>query len=283
MTVERLKQVLLILNDGRFHSGAQLGHSLNITRSAIWKMTKQLEKYNIELESVVGRGYRLKQPISFLSIDDIKQQLSPQATQAIKKIDVFNSIPSTEEYLSSRIYETSKLPRVCLTEHLCQPKPKSTADKQKQSIAQKIDLSCLWPFAINSDLNGLGIVIGVALTQVLDQLGIVKHLTLHWPNTLCYQQQPLAQFNVETKAVAQQSQYGIINLSLNVNFPDKTSLQQIKHKAMDRNIIASKLINQLCYCLSIFQKSGISLFIDEWKQQAAATEMPVEQLIAQRN
>ncbi|MDF1654083.1 MAG: HTH domain-containing protein [Coxiellaceae bacterium] len=286
MTIERLKQVLLILNDGRFHSGAQLGNSLSITRSAIWKMTKQLEKYHIQLESVVGRGYRLKHPISFLAADNIRSQLSPQATQSIKKIDLFDSTASTSEYLSSRIYETSKLPRACLSEHLHHNKKRQPANTPYSPIAQDINLSLLWPFTTNTELKGLNVVIGVAIIHVLEQLGIHKHLNLQWPNQLKHQQQTLAAFDVEARQLCHQNKYAVIGLKLHVNNTQansdekSTSLQIIKHKSLDRNLVASKLINQLCYCLSIFQKNGAGLFIDEWNQNDHSTNRSVEQMLA---
>ncbi|MDF1795263.1 MAG: HTH domain-containing protein [Coxiellaceae bacterium] len=286
MTIERLKQVLLILNDGRFHSGAQLGNSLNITRSAIWKMTKQLEKYHIQLESVVGRGYRLKHPISFLATDNIRSQLSPQADQTIKKIDLFDNIESTSEYLSSRIYETSKLPRICLCEHLKSNKRRQPSNTPHSPIAQDINLSMLWPFTTNTELKGLNVVIGVAIIHVLDQLGIRKQLGLHWPNQLNHQDKALATFDVETRQLTHQNKYAVISLKLHVNNTqtgandNTSSLQMIKHKSLDRNQIAGKIINQLCYCLSIFQKSGVSLFIDEWNQHDHSANQSVEHLLA---
>jgi BirA family transcriptional regulator, biotin operon repressor / biotin---[acetyl-CoA-carboxylase] ligase len=58
-------KLLNILSDNQFHSGAKLAAEFNITRSAIWKNIQQLAKLGLTIESVTGKGYRLKNHIEF--------------------------------------------------------------------------------------------------------------------------------------------------------------------------------------------------------------------------
>ena len=54
------------LADGRFHSGAELGEALGISRAAIWKRIRRLEQLGLAVESVRGKGYRLSSPLDLL-------------------------------------------------------------------------------------------------------------------------------------------------------------------------------------------------------------------------
>ena len=40
----KLSQLLTVMRDGEFHDGTMLGQTLKLTRSAVWKMIKKLER-----------------------------------------------------------------------------------------------------------------------------------------------------------------------------------------------------------------------------------------------
>ena len=51
-----LKQLLILLADGEFHSGTQLAESMQMTRSAIWKQLQALSALNLDVSAVSGKG-----------------------------------------------------------------------------------------------------------------------------------------------------------------------------------------------------------------------------------
>lgn len=275
MAIDRLLKVLQTLNDGRFHSGAELGRSLAITRSAIWKMTKQLHRYGIELESVVGRGYRLNQPFSFLDPNQIHSYLSPQAQQTIKTIDTLSSIDNPHSFLSSRIFESSKMPRICLCEH------QNKANHNILSLAQDISLSSLWPFEPAQKPSNILPICCIALTNTLKQYGLDKHINVSKSGDIHYQNKRLATVSINQKQHNQSANYAIINFTIHANLTGKqfplgdrdTSLLCIRKNIIDRNQLAARLINQLCYCLTTYLTAGSKLFSEEWQQlcQSATT------------
>jgi biotin operon repressor len=53
-------QVLEALSDGKFHSGLDLAIDLNISRTAIWKIIKNLQNYQLFIEKHRRKGYQLK-------------------------------------------------------------------------------------------------------------------------------------------------------------------------------------------------------------------------------
>ena len=54
------------LSNGEFHSGEQLGDTLGVSRTAIWKQLRKLAALGVAVEGVRGQGYRLSQPIEVL-------------------------------------------------------------------------------------------------------------------------------------------------------------------------------------------------------------------------
>ena len=69
-------QLLQLLADGRFYSGAWLGQSLGISRSAVWKHIRFLQARQVDIHAVRGRGYRLARPLELLSRQAIIKQMN---------------------------------------------------------------------------------------------------------------------------------------------------------------------------------------------------------------
>lgn len=88
-------QVLKILesNRGCYINGARLADELYVTRSAVWKAIKALQKDNYKIEAVPNRGYRLLPDNDIVSAESISPYLKPSA--AHYQLDVRQSVDST--------------------------------------------------------------------------------------------------------------------------------------------------------------------------------------------
>ena len=75
-----LDNLLRVLADGAFHSGSELGRTLGISRSAVWKHMQRLQELGVEVYSVKGRGYRIPGGLDLLDEADLQQQL-PQSVR----------------------------------------------------------------------------------------------------------------------------------------------------------------------------------------------------------
>src|SRR6187402_2950854 len=104
-----LAKVVFILNDREYHDGDTIGAKLNITRTAVWKIIKKLENYQIKIDSVKGKGYALLEPLILLDEEIIKKSMDNNIP-----IEIFESIGSTNQYLKSFI--GNKETRICLAE-----------------------------------------------------------------------------------------------------------------------------------------------------------------------
>ena len=87
------------MSDHEYHSGTDIGESLGLGRGAVWKLIKQLTALGIHIESVTNRGYKTEHILEFLTMEQIQKQLSAQRFSLLDKFFIFDSLPSTNDYL----------------------------------------------------------------------------------------------------------------------------------------------------------------------------------------
>lgn len=264
-----LKALVTLLNDGQFHSGSALGEQLSISRNAIWKHINQLSNLGIAIESVQGKGYRLNTPIYLLDESQITTKLDPKIN---KKMDIFASIPSTNDYLRNQASLNNF--HFCLAEHQSAGKGRR-GNTWYSPFGANLYLSCLWlPSKDISQLSGLSLLVSLALVKALEHYG-VQDLKVKWPNDIVWNAQKLAGILIEMEIESHGLARIIIGIGLNINmlgiadadYPISrawTSVQQILGQAQDRNALAAQVIKQLMHYLTLFSQKEFAEFIPEW-------------------
>lgn len=262
-----LAKLVKVMRDGEFHDGNALGETLNMTRSAVWKMIKKLEKYGVEINSVKGKGYALCEPLILLDAGQIQTGINHQDCA----ITLFESIDSTNEYLKNI---RSKKMRVCVAEQ--QTSGKGRLNRSWYSpFAQNIYLSCLYPFTKDiSELAGLSLVVSLAIASTLRSFGLNEKLFAKWPNDVLYDGSKLSGTLIEVQAESHGACHAVIGIGLNVNMlldssheitQGWTSMRKITGEYLDRNAVVVKLINDLHDYLQRFSQHGFKDFISEWQ------------------
>lgn len=289
--IDSLSKVIQLLSDGAFHSGAELGKVLGLTRSAIWKLTQQFQSYHIELESITGKGYRIPNGLSLLDKNKIKTAFDSLATpfppsvssplsssvpaynMACPEIEIHNSLSSTNDYLMNKLPHTEN--------NLCCLAERQTHGKGRlgrhwfSPFGRNIYLSLLWHFPCDlSELSGLSLVTAIALVKVLQQFGIRDDLGLKWPNDVLWKKQKLAGVLIEVSGETQNSSRAVIGIGVNVSMPKESSqhidqtwtdISVITGKKIDRNHLVASILNELLCSLIKFQNEGFQAFMNDWK------------------
>lgn len=272
--VGSFKKLITLLSDGSFHSGAALGTALGLTRSAIWKLIQQFPAWDIPIESVTGKGYRIPSGLSLLNKDTIQNYLS--AANQIIPIEIWDSLPSTNDYLMQQLSDkTKRTPRCCLAER--QTRGKGRRGRHWVSpFARNIHLSLLWHFPCDvSELSTISLVAAIAIVRTLQSLGITQTLGLKWPNDVLWQGKKLAGVLIELSGETYDISAAVIGIGLNVDMPNAsaqkitqawTDLSEITEKnQLDRNQIAGRLLNELVNSLKLFQEQGFIPFRETWQ------------------
>ncbi len=180
---------------------------------------------------------------------------------------VLESVNSTNDYLVN--LPISSQVQVCIA------REQSTGKGQYQrhwlsKRDSSVLLSLRYPFSKETSLNGLSLVIGLSVLDVLSNHYKISHLKLKWPNDVYFKDQKLAGILIEN-SIQNNVQSVVIGLGLNHYLGGDfkcetpwTDLSKISKTNINLVDLQENLIKSLLnYCRS-FEKSGIGEFRDQW-------------------
>lgn len=278
-------RLLLILADNQFHSGEALGLKLGTSRATISNHIKILTTLGLDIYSVTGKGYRLAQPLNLLILEKIKQALPPSY---VAEIEVLNVIGSTNQYIKDKLALIEN-GHCCLAEAQTAGRGRH-GRKWVSPYAASLYLSMYWSFAGGyAVLGGLSLAVGVAIVNALEQCG-VPDVQLKWPNDIYAQGKKLAGVLIEVEGQMGAECQTVVGIGLNVSLPNKvdeitqpwTDLTSLCEQPVDRNKMASALINELYKSLILFENSGLNGFIEQWRALDIYANKPVKLIIGQK-
>ncbi|MEB6381358.1 bifunctional biotin--[acetyl-CoA-carboxylase] ligase/biotin operon repressor BirA [Leclercia adecarboxylata] len=259
-------KLISILADGDFHSGEQLGEQLGMSRAAINKHIQTLRDWGVDVFTVPGKGYSLPEPVQLLNEAFISSQITENSVAVLPVID------STNQYLLNRLNELQSGDS-CVAEYQ-QAGRGRRGRKWFSPFGANLYLSMYWRLEQGpAAAIGLSLVIGIVLAEVLQSLG-ADNVRVKWPNDLYLNDRKLAGILVEltgkTGDAAQIVMGAGINLVMrNVQAEDINqgwiNLQEAGI-AIDRNVLAVRVINELRHSLKIFEQEGLAPFLPRWEK-----------------
>ncbi|MGL6246985.1 bifunctional biotin--[acetyl-CoA-carboxylase] ligase/biotin operon repressor BirA [Pseudomonas sp.] len=261
--------LLKLLKDGKFHSGQALGVALGISRSAVWKQLQHLEaELGLSIHKVRGRGYQMAAPLTLLDPVDIKEQ----APSCDWPILVFDSIDSTNAEALRAIERGQAAPFLVLSE-------RQTAGRGRRGrnwaspFAENIYYSLVLRIEGGMrQLEGLSLVVGLAVMQALRDLGIPT-AGLKWPNDVLVGQKKIAGILLELVGDPADVCHVVLGVGINVNMQATdeidqqwTSMRLESGRVFDRNQLVAQLGLMLQKYLARHQADGFSAIQQEWEQ-----------------
>ncbi|RDE18164.1 bifunctional biotin--[acetyl-CoA-carboxylase] ligase/biotin operon repressor BirA [Motiliproteus coralliicola] len=272
-----LESLLSILADGEFHSGESLGQQLGVSRAAVWKQLKKLDSLGIDCHSVKGRGYRVPGGINLLQIEQLRQGLTPAAQQGLSEIELALSIPSTNRLAMQQAQQQNCHGRLYLAEQQTAGRGRRGRD-WASPFGRNLYFSLSWSFSGGAAaLEGLSLVVGLALQQGMQALG-VDGVELKWPNDLLFRGRKLAGVLLEMSGDASGLCQVVIGVGVNVAMPQTaaqeidqpwTDLVTIAQRPLDRNAVLAGLLNALIPAMQQFEQQGFAPFREQWQQHNA--------------
>ncbi|WP_347928148.1 bifunctional biotin--[acetyl-CoA-carboxylase] ligase/biotin operon repressor BirA [Pseudomonas helvetica] len=261
--------LLKLLKDGRFHSGQALGAALGISRSAVWKQLQHLEaELGLSIHKVRGRGYQLSAPLTLLNSAEIAEH-SPACDWPVL---VFDSIDSTNAEALRSIERGMAAPFLVLAERQTAGRGRRGrkwvspfAENVYYSLVLRIDGGM-------RQLEGLSLVVGLAVMQTLRDLGIAG-AGLKWPNDVLVGEKKIAGILLELVGDPADVCHVVLGVGINVNMQiadevdqQWTSMRLEAGRAFDRNLLVAHLGIVLQGYLSRHQLAGFSALRAEWEQ-----------------
>ncbi len=277
--------LIQLMADGDFHSGQALAETFSVSRTAVWKAIQRMSDWGVQIDSVRGRGYRLRPAIELLVIEKINKNLSPNSSSLLEEIIILAVVDSTNQYLKSLAHSADQsvheAPAInakataCLCEYQLQGKGRR-GRHWYSPFGANILMSLSWRFdSLPAKINTLSLVIGVAIIRALNKLG-AKELKLKWPNDLYWQDQKLGGILFELLGEDRGSVFAIagigLNLQRNQNQMDKieqpwSALEEIiSENKLSRNQIVAELLNSIISAFQEFEINGAQSYISQWQE-----------------
>lgn len=289
MTDTVKESIIKALSSGEFVSGQQIAEQLSISRTAVSNNIKALIEMGLDIYSVTGKGYQLSKPLDLLSQHKIDQGLNQNIIAL--NVEVFTQLDSTNNYLLSRVSDNLSQGHVCLAEF--QSAGRGRRGRQWISpFGSQLYLSMYWYLEQGlSAAMGLSIVAALAVSDAIFELTSIQ-VQLKWPNDIYLEGVKLAGILIDLEGQALEPSHSVIGIGLNIDMPSKsaakidqdwTDLQTYFDGKIDRNLLASKLINCLFNRLTQHQNEGLSAMLDDWHKHDLYLQKQVKLITGEKS
>ncbi|MCW8159053.1 bifunctional biotin--[acetyl-CoA-carboxylase] ligase/biotin operon repressor BirA [Stutzerimonas stutzeri] len=261
-----MNRLLRLLQDGRFHSGEELGGALGVSRSAVWKLVQRIQADAlVTVFKVPGRGYRLAESLSLLE----KEKLAPELMCFGWSLHLCESVGSTNAE-ALRLLQLEEVPFLVLAEAQT-----SGRGRRGRSWVSPFGQNLYFSLAIRvqggaGQLAGMSLVVGLAVMQTLRLIGLPQ-AGLKWPNDVYVDGRKIAGILLELTGDPADVCHVIIGIGINVNMVEAAGIDQLwtsirEHVGMvDRNELVLTLAGTLKRYLERHAEAGFSALKQEWE------------------
>lgn len=268
------KALIALLSDGLVHSGEYLAGQLGVSRTAVWKQIRRAMEEGFVIETIRGRGYQLVSNVDLLDaweiIDGIAKDYRPRID-----LRVLDQVDSTNAELAREFQAGSDSIPVVIAD--CQTEGRGRRGRTWQSPrGENLYLSMGLTFHGGfSVLDGLSLVLGVAVANALESLG-ADDIGLKWPNDIFLPSGKLGGILVELQGELQEGVVQVIcGIGINVHMSAAGNVDQAwdslsrafpRHE-WSRNLIAGAIISAVLDAAHEFSERGFVDFREPWQRR----------------
>ena len=215
-----------------------------------------------------------------LDPDEIASFVGHKNASRLSMLKVFNAIDSTNTYLLKEAKLGAASGSACFAEEQTQGRGRLGRSWFSPPSAN-LYFSLLWrfdkPFRNSS---GLSVAVGVIVVSALKKYGIQEGIQLKWPNDVLFAHRKLAGILLESN----DDQSVVIGIGLNLDVSPAAEkswidLAEITGQPPRRNHLAGLLLNELLEKLSIFEISGLHMFMQDWCSYDVLQDQPVKVMV----
>ncbi|ENH97320.1 biotin [acetyl-CoA carboxylase] ligase [Gracilibacillus halophilus YIM-C55.5] len=266
---------LLMEHEHEYISGQALSERLHISRTAIWKHMKELEKDGYHIEAYPKKGYRIASPNHRFNASTIKWGLQ---TKWLGQTVVFEEVvDSTQDVAHKTAQKGAEHGTIVVTDK--QLKGRGRRNRIWASDhAEGLWLSMiLRPELSPFEASQFTLFTAVSLVETLQKLtGLTIHIK--WPNDLYIRNRKVCGILTEMQAELESVNYIIIGFGLNVNqtedhFTDairerSTSLSLESNRTWDRIQLLQAILEDFETNYYKYQQEGFSYIRKKWLHYA---------------
>ena len=265
--------ILLALRSSRsgFVSGADLAASTGVSRTAVWKHIKKLEREGYLIEAIPSKGYRLTSSPDVMIVSDLKRGL--KARTIGREIVHLTETASTNTLAMDLAHKGAADGTVVIAE--TQTGGKGRLGRAWTSPRGNLYLSVILRPAVPVHKAPLITLMGaVAVAAAIrENLGIPAGIK--WPNDILIDGKKIAGLLTEMSAEPDRIRHIVLGIGVNVNMdvrelaPDvrktATTLAAVTGTRVDRTALARTLLAGLEKWYQRFLKNEADV-LDAWKE-----------------
>jgi BirA family biotin operon repressor/biotin-[acetyl-CoA-carboxylase] ligase len=282
--------LLVLLADGRLHSGEWLAQELGVSRAAVWKGIERLRMRGIDVDAVPRRGYALPGgAVELLEEGRIRSAVASERAARLRSLDLKFDVDST----NTRLLAAAPPPVGYADVMLSELQHAGRGRRGRHWIAPfgcGVALSMGWSFTDASKASPtLSLSVGVAVARALARAGALG-LGLKWPNDIWLGERKIGGVLIELRAEAGGPAHVVIGVGVNVILAPATRAQieavgvQVAAVAdacnapPSRNFIAGAIIDELLSMLTDFEREGFAAFRAAWTALDVLRDRPAQVL-----
>ena len=273
MTTKETLLALFEKNRGHFISGEYIAQNLGVSRTAVWKAVKKLQKEGFDITAVTNRGYCLSKNTDILSVPAISEYLSDDCKDL--HLEVFRSVDSTNSICKQKanLGETNGYVAVASSQS-------SGRGRRGRTFYSPADTGVYVSMLIvPEDFHGAGIVrlttiSAVAVCRAIEKL-TEKKASIKWVNDIYVDDRKVcgilseASYNLEDAKL----DYVVVGIGVNL-YPPKNGLPAAlaetagsildKPGSLSRNQLVAEILNNFW---SIYLNDDNS-YVDEYRKKS---------------
>lgn len=268
------KALIELLSDGQVHSGAALAEKLGVSRTAIWKQIRRAMDEGADIATIRGRGYQLVSRVDLLDRASVLEGIESGRKQELA-LTVLDEVDSTNAEVIRQITAgTTGIPVVIAD---CQTSGRGRRGRVWQSprgenLYLSMGLTFHGGFGV---LDGLSLVLGVAVANALEGLGVPR-IGLKWPNDIFLPDGKLGGILVELQGELEEGVVQVIaGIGLNVHMSRAEGVDQpwsslaraCPEVDWSRNHVSSAIIDAVLDAVPLFSDVGFADFREPWQRR----------------
>lgn len=241
--MENTRKQLIDLLETRldqYTSGQMLSDKLNISRAAVWKHMKELEKDGYRIEAIAGKGYMIVSHPQKISANTIKWGLHTDwlGQHVIHK----PSVTSTQQIAHIAAMEGAKNGTIIVADE--QTEGKGRMDRSWHSAKNKgIWMSMiLRPEILPTQAPQITLLAASALAELMERtIGVTPQIK--WPNDILINHKKTAGILTEMQSEQDQIRYIVLGIGINVNHDPDEMPEDIRSLATSLKIESNQKWN----------------------------------------
>lgn len=262
-----MRDVLRLLQDGKFHSGESLGAALGVSRAAVWKRLQFIEaELGLSIHRVRGRGYRLSSALALMEPSAIAADVSELGWA----FSFHELLDSTNAEALRQLAAGCPAPLLVIAEG-----QEGGRGRRGRSWVSPYGENLYYSLGLRLEggypLEGLSLTVGLAVRQALAAMQC--NAGLKWPNDLLVGESKIAGILLELAGEPGGAYQLVIGVGINANMlPGRaeidqawTSLRAECGGLIDRTTLAISLGRALNEYLSRHEREGFAGLQEEWE------------------